>query len=57
MRDGEGVNSEGKYVGKKCRLQLYHYPKSHKFTSGISEVSLYMYLYKFVSIHVYLYIV
>ena len=40
MRDGEGMNSEGKYVGKKCRLQLYQYPKGHKFASGISEVSI-----------------
>ena len=40
MRDGEGMNSEEKYVGKKCRLQLYQYPKGHKFASGISEVSI-----------------
>lgn len=43
MRDEEGMNSEGKHVGKKCRLQLYQYPKRHKFASGISEVSTYMY--------------
>ena len=48
--DGEGSEGGGEtlrreeerwtHVGKRCRLQLYQYPKRHKYTPGTVEVSL-----------------
>ena len=40
---GEGLRREEErwtHVGKRCRLQLYQYPKRHKYTPGTVEVSL-----------------
>ena len=42
--EGEG-EEEGRrvmcgYVGKKCRLQLYKYPRKHKYPPGRVEVSV-----------------